>query len=193
MLRGKILLEWFKRQLFGQKSERFISGGSEESYLPELEPSEEEKAKEETILVPAHEKRKAKSTLINTISFPDDLPKETKILDLTAEEKIDSKTGKTLVCIGEEVSRKLAMKANVYFIKEIIRKKYAVPGDADQGIKITSLPDRIIPQCAVDESFLADVVTKKFCDHLPLYRQAEIRTRDNVYVSKQTNRFFIPS
>ena len=178
-------LEWFKRQLFGQKSERFISGGSEEPYLPGLEPTEEE-TEEETILVPAHEKRKAKSTLINTISFPDDLPKETKILDLTEEEKIDSKTGKTLVCIGEEISRKLAMKASVYFIKEIIRKKYAVPGDADQGIKIASMPDSIIPRCAVEESFLADVITKKFCDHLPLYRQAEIRTRDNIYVSKQT-------
>ncbi|MCX6988249.1 MAG: hypothetical protein NTZ52_01910 [Chlamydiae bacterium] len=52
----------------------------------------------------AHEKRKAKSTPINTITFPDDLPVETQIIDLPENQKVDPVTGLALVCIGEESS-----------------------------------------------------------------------------------------
>lgn len=178
-------LDWLKKQVFGQKSERFISKDDHEQNLPGLEPVEPEQ-EEKKISVPAHEKRKAKSTPINTISFPDDLPVETQIIDLPEDQKVDPVTGLTLVCIGEEASRKLAMKAGSYFIKEIIRKKYAVPGKPDEGITTPDLPDTIIARCSVDESILADIITKKFCDHLPLYRQSEMMTRNQVYISRQT-------
>ena len=36
------------------------------------------------------------------------------------------------------------------------------------------------------EEYNADIITKKFCDHLPLYRQSEMMTRSLVYISKQT-------
>ena len=179
-------LDWMKRKLFGQSSEKFIADPSNVLYLPGLEPLEPTAPKEEEIEIPAHKKRKSKSTPINTITYPNDLPVETQIIDLPEEEKIDSSTGLPLVCIGQDVSRKLAFKTSSYFVKEIIRKKYALPQNPDLGIKTPDLPDVVIPRCAVDESFLADVIVKKFCDHIPLYRQAEIRTRDDVYVSRQT-------
>ena len=144
-------VDWLKRQLFKQRSEQFLPG------LEPIEPEDEE----EKIFVATHEKRKAKSTPINTITSPD---------DLSEDQKIDPVTGLTLVCIGEESSRKLAMKASSYFINEIIRKNYAMPGRPDEGIKTPELPDSIIFRCSVDESVLADIITKKFCDHLPLYR-----------------------
>ena len=78
------------------------------------------------------------------------------------------------------------MKASSYFIKEIIRKKYAAAGTPDEGIKTPELPDSIIFRCSVDESIVADIITKKFCDHLPIYRQSEMMTRSLVYISKQT-------
>jgi transposase len=179
-------LEWMKRKLFGKSSERFVADPADAPYLPGFGPETAIVPTEEEIEVPAHKKRKAKSTPINTITYPDDLPVEIQILDLLEEEKIDQETGLPLVCIGEDVSRKLAFKTSTYFIKQIVRKKYALPQNPDMGIKTVELPDSVIPRCAVDESFLADVIVKKFCDHLPLYRQAEIRTRDEVYVSRQT-------
>ena len=175
-----------KRKLFGKSSERFVADPADVLYLPGFDPETAIIPVEEEIEVPAHKKRKAKSTPINTITYPDDLPVEIQILDLPEEEKIDQETGLPLVCIGEDVSRKLAFKTSTYFIKQIVRKKYALPQNPDMGIKAAELPDSVIPRCAVDESFLADVIVKKFCDHLPLYRQAEIRTRDEVYVSRQT-------
>jgi len=178
-------LDWCKKQLFGQKSERFIPGIENVLYLPgfdmplELPP-------EEKIIIPAHEKRKAKSTAINTISFPDDLPIEKHVIDLPEGEKIDPTTGKPLIYIGEDISRKLARKPASYFVKEFVRKKYAVEGKSEEGIKSAHLPDSIISRCAVDESVIADILVKKFCDHLPLYRQVEMMLRDKIKISKQT-------
>ena len=179
-------LEWMKRKLFGKSSERFVADPADALYLPGFGPETAIVPVEEEVEVPAHKKRKAKSTPINTITYPDNLPIETQVLDLPEEEKIDKETGEPLICIGEDTSKKLGFKTGSYFIKVIIRKKYALAQNPDFGIKAPELPDSIIPRCAVDESFLADVLVKKFCDHLPLYRQAEIRTRDEVYVSRQT-------
>ncbi len=179
-------LEWFKKQLFGKKSERFVSDGNE-LYLPGFGPPVvDELPPEKKILIPAHEKRKAKSTPINTITFPEDLPVEKHVIDLTEEEKYDPLTGKSLICIGEDVSRKLAKKPASYFVKEFVRKKYVVEGRAEDGIKTGNLPDSIISRCAVDESVIADILVKKFCDHLPLYRQAEMMLRDQIRISRQT-------
>lgn len=179
-------LSWLKKQLFGQKSERFIPDNNDILYFPGFSPElSKEAAPEEKVIIPAHEKRKAKSTPINTISFPEDLPVEQHIVDLPEEEKYDS-SGTPLMCIGEDVSRKLAKKPASYFVKEFVRKKYAVVGSSEEGIKTGSLPDSIISRCAVDESVLADVLVKKFCDHLPLYRQVEMMLRDNIKISKQT-------
>ena len=43
----------------------------------------------------------------------------------------------------------------------------------------------MLERCQADESFLADLLTKKFCDHLPLYRQAEMLAREGIGISRQ--------
>lgn len=174
-----------QKMLFGQKSERFIES-SQEQYLPGLAPDSTEVAQPDPVKVPAHEKRKAKSTPINTISYPEDLPVETVVLDLKEEEKIDPTSGKPLIKIGEEVTKRLAIKPSHFFIKQIVRYKYATAGEADLGIKTPELPDTILNRPACDESFIANVIVKKFCDHLPLNRQSDILTRQKIYVSRQT-------
>lgn len=174
-----------QKMLFGQKSERFIES-SQVQYLPGLAPDPAEVAEPTPVKVPAHEKRKAKSTPINTISYPEDLPVETVVLDLKEDEKIDAASGKPLIKIGEEVTKRLAIKPGHFFVKQIIRYKYATAGEADLGIKTPELPDTILNRPACDESFVADVIVKKFCDHLPLNRQSDILTRQKIYVSRQT-------
>ena len=109
--------------------------------------------------------RKGKDKII----LPSDLPVETTVLDIPEEEKICAKTGKKLVRIGEEVSYKLAHKPGSYYLKEIIRPKYAISGEEEAGIKTAELPNSIIPKGRADASLLAEVVTRKFADYLPLY------------------------
>src|SRR5438132_961790 len=46
------------------------------------------------------------------------------------------------------------------------------------------MPDLPIPRGMVDASFLAHIVVAKFCDHLPLYRQAEIYARSGLDIDR---------
>jgi hypothetical protein len=42
-----------------------------------------------------------------------------------------------------------------------------------------------LPRCRADESLLAEIVTKKFADHLPLHRIAGILARDGIGISRK--------
>ena len=46
------------------------------------------------------------------------------------------------------------------------------------------MPDLPIPRGMVDASFLAHIAIAKFCDHLPLYRQAEIYARSGLNIDR---------
>jgi len=173
-------LAWFQRQVFGQRSEKIIPKNDDELFLFDLPTPPEAEQK----IIPAHV-RKAKSKGADKLSFPEDLPIERIIIDIKDEEKVCPDTGKPLIKIGEEVSQKLAHKPGSYYIKEIIRPKYAMPKGSEEGILTAVLPDSIFSRCKVDESLLADILVKKFADHLPLYRQSEILSRENIFISRQ--------
>lgn len=173
-------LEWFKRQIFGQKSERIVQIPDDQLTLFELPPALPP-TKNQSVEGFKRANRSAKSE----IAFPADLPIERIICDVKESEKICKETGKPLIKIGEEISQKLAFKPGSYFIKEIVRPKYAMPKGSEEGILTASLPDSLITRCKADESFLADMLVKKFSDHLPLYRQSEILARENIFISRQ--------
>jgi len=176
-------IEWFKQQIFGSKSEKIVDDTSQtELFLPFYEElSQNEEVTQTETIVPSHKRRKNKSNGKNKLSFPEDLPIERNVLDITDKDKEEQ----NLVRIGEEVSQKLAYKPGSYFIRETVRPKYAVSKHEEKGIIIAELPDSIIPRCRADESFLAHIITRKFADHLPFYRQNEICLRDDVFVSRQ--------
>ena len=117
---------------------------------------------------------------------PEELPVETRVLDIPEEEKVCKVTGQLLVKIGEEVNHKLAYKSGNYFIKQIIRPKYALPQNSEGGIVTAFLPESLLTRCQADESFLADILTRKFNDHLPLYRISEILGQIGLRISRQT-------
>lgn len=179
-------IEWLKRQLFGKKSERYVKDDGQ-LYFPGFEDMLPATPVEElTKPVCAHQRKKPKSSDKNAISYPDDLPVEVTVLDLPEEEKVDPVTGRAFICIGEDITERLAKKPSSFFIKQVVRKKYAIPQDPDAGIKVADLPSAFMPRCSVDESVVADVLVQKYCDHLPLYRQVEILFRDGIEISKQT-------
>lgn len=175
-------LKWLQRQIFGKKSERVVSDINKEQLVFEGFENLEIEEEDEKENIPAHKRRKPKRNGQDKITLPPDLPVETTILDIPEDQKICKKTGKPLVKIGEEVTHKIAHKPGSYYIKEIIRPKYALP---DEGILTAELPDSIIPRCRADESFLAEILTKKFADHLPLYRISEILSRENIDISRK--------
>lgn len=85
------------------------------------------------------------------------------------------------------MSQKLAQPGS-YYIKETIRPKYAMPKGAEEKTILTgNLPNSILSRCKADESLLAYILVQKFADHLPLYRQPEILSREYININRQTH------
>lgn len=176
-------IEWFRRQIFGQKADKFVDSNDYQLRFDGFDDLTTNSTVEKKHIA-AHERTKRKPSGKDKITLPENLPVETQILDIPEEAKICPKTGKVLVKIGEEVTSKLALKRGQYFIKQIIRPKYALPHH--EGVLTAPITDSLLERCQADESLLADILVKKFCDHLPLYRQSEIMARDGILISRQT-------
>jgi transposase len=79
-------------------------------------------------------------------------------------------------CIGQEVSYRLECSPQRLYARKIIRYKYLLPtaaGQPDLNSKIitAALPDDVFSNCMAGPSLLATLVTEKYTDHLPIYRQ----------------------
>ena len=178
-------LDWFKRQIFGKKSERIVSDLNMKQLQFEGFEALEVQDEKQTRTVAGHERRKPNRNGQDAITLDPNLPVKTTTLDVPEEEKVCKETGIPLVQIGTETTHKLAHKPGSYYIKEIIRPKYAHPEKPEAGILTASLPDNILPKCRADDSLLAEIVTQKFADHLPLYRIAEQMGRVGVKISRK--------
>lgn len=176
-------LEWFKRQIFGKRSEKIIANDNQLTFenFELTEPNKSLKTKP----VNGYDRQSSNRNGQDKLTLPENLPVEKVFLDVPEEQKICSETGNPLVKIGEEISRKLAHRPGSYFIKEIIRPKYAHPQRSENGITIVDLPESLLNRCQADDSFLADILVKKYADHLPLYRISEVLGRENIQISRQ--------
>ena len=178
-------LAWFKRQIFGRKSERTVSDLNQKQLelisLETIPTISEEQA--QTVLT--HKRRKPNRNGQDAIKLDPDMPVKTIILDVPEEDKVCKETGLPLVKIGEEVSHKLAHEPGSYYVKEIIRPKYASATRPEEGVTTACLPESILPKCQADDSLLAEIVTQKFANHMPLYRIAEQMGRDGVGISRK--------
>ncbi len=178
-------LEWFKRQLFGKKSEKTVRQTNSQQLEFEGFDKLDTTTEQKEINILAHKRVKSKHKGEDKITLSADLPVETTILDLPQDKKVCPLTGLSLVKIGEEITHKLAHKPGSYYIKEIIRPKYAFPKQEEKGILTAELPESLLPRCRADESFLAEILTQKYADHLPLYRITEISARAGVGISRK--------
>jgi transposase len=73
-------LEWFKRQIFGKRSERVIGANPDQLQFEGFENSSQQEVPTQTI--PAHERKTRTSTGKDTIKLPEDLPMETTLIDI---------------------------------------------------------------------------------------------------------------
>lgn len=177
-------LSWFKRQLFGKRSERVVLNLNAQQLM--FEGFEVPISSEpETKKVAAHNRRKPNRNGQDKITISADLPVQTTILDIPEEQKICEETGEPLIQIGVEITHKLAHQPGSYYIKEILRPKYAYPQKEEAGILTAPLPDSLLPKSRADESLLAEIISKKFGEHLPLYRIAESMGYEGIKISRK--------
>jgi transposase len=93
--------------------------------------------------------------------------------------------GARLVRIGEETSEQLDYQPASLFVTEHVRVKYACRACEGQVV-LSPMPAQPIDKGLPGPGLLAQVVTAKYADHLPLNRQADIFARHGIHLSRQT-------
>ena len=87
--------------------------------------------------------------------------------------------------IGEDVSERLCLEPVKFFVERTVRPSYGCACGRG-GIHTAPVKETIIPKSIASPSLLAQVVTSKFCDALPFYRQSNILERDGIDISRAT-------
>jgi transposase len=93
--------------------------------------------------------------------------------------------GGVLAEIGADVSEQLDyVPAKVQVLRHV-RVKYACPG-CERCVKSAALPEHILPKTNASPGLLAQLVTSKYVDSLPLYRQEAMFERYGVRLPRAT-------
>jgi transposase len=178
-------LDWFKRQLFGAKSEKRleIDPAIQVDLLAVLaeELPAPTKADTETI---TYERRKSRSDNAVTdtgLRFDDSVPVETIVL---SSPELDDVSEDTQVLITEKISYRLAQRPGSYVVLKYVRP---VIKRTDTGELLTPpAPVNVLDNSIADVSFLAGMLVDKFMYHLPLYRQHQRLRQCGIEIARAT-------
>lgn len=178
-------IEQLLRRLYGPRSERLDPN---QMFLdPILQAAQAEPVVEPVaeITVKATVRKKARPH--GRAIIPEHLERVEVVHDLPEEQKV-SGDGRALIKLRDEVSEKLAWKAGNWYVLRHVRPVYVHPERQSEsaGVFTAPMPDSPIEKCKADPSVLAMVAIKKWADHLPLYRQREIFSREGIEVASST-------
>jgi transposase len=93
--------------------------------------------------------------------------------------------GAVLAEIGADLSEQLDFVPAKVQVLRHVRVKYACPG-CEQCVKSAALPEHILPKTNASPGLLAQLVTSKYVDSLPLYRQEAMFERYGVRLPRAT-------
>ncbi|MBE7172682.1 MAG: IS66 family transposase [Williamsia sp.] len=86
--------------------------------------------------------------------------------------------------IGEEITEELEYEPGKLYVNRYIRPKYVSADNA--SIVIAPMVDRPLPKAIAGPGLLAQIVIDKYVDHLPLHRQQQRFSRENVNLAYST-------
>ncbi len=122
--------------------------------------------------------------------LPQDLPRETRIIDIPDAEKVCPCCQGTLHRFGEEKSEQLAYIPASIKVIETVRPQYACrtceQNNTRTPIKIADVPASPIPKSIATPSLLAQVIIQKYQFALPLYRQEALFKQIGIELSRKT-------
>ena len=121
----------------------------------------------------------------NRAPLPDHLDRQDEVLlpGVANGETCDD-CGGSLKQLGEDVTEELEYIPGRFVVRRIVRPRMACK--CCEAITQAPLPSRPIERGRPGPGLLAHILTSKYCDHLPLYRQSEIYAREKVDLHRST-------
>jgi transposase len=175
-----------KRMLFGRRSEKLHDDPSQGVLFGREEPqgeqaSEEEPEEDEE---PARQRRR-RTRHRGRRPLPADLMRCIHDIHPPDEELTCPCCGTSKTIFSQDVTEELEMIPAKYFVNRYVRHKYACPrceGYVSEG----PLPPRPIDKGIPGPGFLADLITSKYAEHLPLHRLQERYRRLGMTFARST-------
>jgi transposase len=179
-------LEWFKRQLFGAKSERRLLG-SDARQMALGEPFHQSPSEAEaTVAVENHSRRRGKAPWEGTpedsgLRFDPSVP----VVEIeVANPDSEIYPPGSYDVVGEKVSYRLAQRPGCYEVLRYRRKVLKLKGE--EKFSCPPAPSSVLEKSYADVSLLAGLVIDKFRFHLPLYRQHQRLEAAGIRVSRSS-------
>jgi transposase len=169
-LKLQLQLQKFALMVFGKKGERFIANPDQLALDMAVETLDSPSTKlGEAKKISFVKTNQPKKRILNELgAYMKDLPHvyETKEPDHIPEGAVK---------IGEDLHETLEHTPGKAFVKVVVIPKYKVPStDSNKTLIIAApAPERPLFKCLAGASLLALILTDKYCDHMPLYRQAK--------------------
>ena len=184
-------LELFRRTLYGRRSEKLDPDQLMLEFAQWVKAQQEATGVAASIeTVESEQVEKKEPTKATTKGhgrgqLPGLLPRRRVVYELPEGQCQCRECGEKLVAIGEETSEQLEYKPASTFVIEHARIKYACKA-CESHVALAEMPAQPIDKGLPGPGLLAQVVTAKFADHLPLNRQEQIFARHGVSISRKS-------
>jgi transposase len=174
------LIKQFQRRQFGRRSEQL----DPDQLALGLEDLDADAARAEVDQVPpsASDEAAKPRTVSRRKTLPGHLPRQEVRLDVESQACPDC--GGRLHAIGAATSEMLDWVPAQLRVVRIRRPKYGC--HACGTIHQAPAPERPIANGLATPGLIAQVLVSKYCDHTPLYRQAQILARHGVRIDRST-------
>jgi transposase len=178
----KLLIRQLQRGQFGRRSER-LDPDQLQLGLEDLEQTmaAAEAAQDAAARSSAPRPRRVRRR--NLGALPTHLPRVEVLVDVA--DKSCPCCGGALHAIGESREEMLDIVPAQLRVKVIRRPRYGCRA-CESAVVQAPAPERPITGGMATEALLAQVLVAKFCDHLPLYRQAVIFARQGIELDRST-------
>lgn len=180
-------LDWFRRQLFGQKSERrIIAAADGQMSLVGALAWDQSSAPPAPAARPVATYTRAPATKKpdtgdESIPFFDATRVPVEVIELTAPEA-EGLAPEAFEVIGYKDSFRLAQRPGSYVVLNYRRPVIKIK--ATQALACASAPAGVLEGSRADVSFIAGLLLDKFAYHLPLYRQHQRLGDSGITVSR---------
>jgi len=177
-----LLVERLLRHRFGPRSEKLDLDQLRLGLEDEEQGATEDEAARDAAEAPERPRRTQPANR-NRGALPAHLPRFEVIIDV--ESKQCPCCGGTLHMIGEDRTEQLDIVPAQLRVKVLCRPRYGCRG-CEGAVVQAPAPERPIDGGMATEALIAHVVVSKFCDSLPLYRQAQMLKRQGITLDRST-------